>query len=158
VVDQPARTIAHHVPATYRTVHVTEVVTPERTETVTAPPTYATVTRQRLVAEKRYEWREVVCTTEGTPPPPPSRRGRHHGDWKGRRGTDFPRVAAPASTGGDTTVRAMQLSLQDKGYYHGPVDGLFTPAIRDAMVRFQHDRRLPEGQLTAETAEALGLR
>ena len=60
--------------------------------------------------------------------------------------------------GGDTTVRAMQLSLQDKGYYKGPIDGLFTPGTQDAMVRFQRASHLPEGRLTPETARALGLR
>ena len=89
VIDQPARVIEHVVPATYKTVRVTTVTTPERTETINIPATYTTVTKQRLVSQSGFQWREVDCRPESgapstsnlgygpqqpqLPPPPPPR-------------------------------------------------------------------------------------
>ena len=175
VIDQAARVIEHQVPATYKTIRVTTVVQPERTETIDIPATYTTVTKQRIVSQSHFEWQEVNCQPEDGPPsaaglgygvapayaPPPPMHHMSREAYRSSSSTSTVRTTTTTtstSLGGDTTVRAMQLSLQDKGYYRGPIDGLFTPATQDAMVRFQRATHLAEGRLTPETAHALGLR
>lgn len=178
VIDQAARVVEHQVPATYKSVRVTTIVQPERTETITIPATYTTVTKQRLITESHFEWREVNCQPEAGPPPatglgysqvpaplPPPRPIVREAYRSGATSSSSSTVTTTRTTtttgsalGGDTTVRAMQLSLQDKGYYKGPIDGLFTPGTQDAMVRFQRASHLAEGRLTPETARALGIR
>lgn len=68
VVDQAARVVERVIPATYKTVRVTTITTPERTETITIPATYTTVTKQRLVRQSGFQWREVSCTPESGAP------------------------------------------------------------------------------------------
>ena len=92
------------------------------------------------------------------PPPPPVVRESYRSSSSSSSSVRTTTTTTTVGQGGDTTVRAMQLSLQDKGYYKGPIDGLFTPATQDAMVRFQRATHLAEGRLTPETAHALGLR
>ncbi|HTK36701.1 MAG TPA: peptidoglycan-binding domain-containing protein [Caulobacteraceae bacterium] len=160
VLDQPARVIERQVPATYKTVRVPTVIQPERTETIQIPATYRTVVRQRTTAPSRFEWREVACqqsqggpaTGYGAPPPrraPPPAAYHDQGGY-------LANPAAPAA-GGDTTVRSMQSALHDRGYYNGPINGLFSQQTQDAMTRFQRDAHLAVGRLTPETAGALGL-
>src|SRR4030095_15479515 len=42
----------------------------------------------------------------------------------------------------DTTVQAVQTKLAQLGYYNGPVDGIFGPATRDAVAKYQIDKQL----------------
>ena len=51
----------------------------------------------------------------------------------------------------------MQEALQVRGYYAGPVDGLYTGPTSEALLRFQKDNKMASGQLTLETARALGI-
>lgn len=181
VIDQPARVVERKVDATYKTIRVKVVTRAERTEEVQIPATYKTITKQRMVSPGRFEWREVSCRPEAGPPPapayapPPPMPARplpppppaHH-----RRA---PAVAPAATTStytytrtttnyaapvgrGDSTIYAMQSALAQRGYYKGPLDGLFTPLSVDALHRFQRDKGLAVGSLTGESAAALGLR
>jgi hypothetical protein len=53
-------------------------------------------------------------------------------------------------------IKAMQGALARRGYYKGPVDGLYGPATADAVRRFQHDQALPHGgYLSLPTLHAL---
>lgn len=53
-------------------------------------------------------------------------------------------------------VRGLQRDLADLGYPVGPIDGVFGPATRRAIVNFQEERRLPTtGTLDAATRAAL---
>jgi hypothetical protein len=64
-------------------------------------------------------------------------------------------TTAPAS---DPTVAAVQTALSQQGYYGGPIDGLFGPATRDAVARYQAKQNLSvTGSLTSGTLQALGL-
>ena len=51
----------------------------------------------------------------------------------------------------------MQSSLAAQGYDAGPQDGVGRPQTYEALRRFQVDHRLAAGQVTVESARALGV-
>jgi hypothetical protein len=58
----------------------------------------------------------------------------------------------------DTTVQAVQTQLTQLGYYNGPVDGIFGPATRDALAKYQIAQHLSvTGSLSPDTLQSLGL-
>jgi hypothetical protein len=58
----------------------------------------------------------------------------------------------------DTTVQAVQTELTQLGYYNGPVDGIFGPATRDAVAKYQMDKQLEvTGSLSPDTLQSLGV-
>ena len=67
---------------------------------------------------------------------------------------------APVVCGGPLSRPAMahmQSSLAAQGYDPGPQDGLGRPQTYDALRRYQVDHRLAAGQVTVESARALGV-
>ena len=59
----------------------------------------------------------------------------------------------------DSTVAAAQVQLNKRGYYRGEIDGIFGPATRRALTRYQGEHGLrATGYLSADTLRALGLR
>ena len=67
---------------------------------------------------------------------------------------------APVVCGGPlsrTAMARMQASLAARGYDAGPQDGVGRPQTYDALRRFQVDHRLAAGQVTVESARALGV-
>jgi len=55
-------------------------------------------------------------------------------------------------------IKTAQLSLRDKGLYHGRIDGLLGPRTRESIRRYQGSEGLPvTGRLDAETAGKLGV-
>ena len=63
--------------------------------------------------------------------------------------------AAQPATG--NMIARMQQALSTRGYYAGPIDGLYTQTTSEALLRFQKDNKMASGQLTLETARALGI-
>jgi hypothetical protein len=60
--------------------------------------------------------------------------------------------------GADPTVEATQERLAQLGYYNGPVDGVFGPATRDAVAKYQIANQLNvTGSLSPDTMQSLGL-
>ena len=58
----------------------------------------------------------------------------------------------------DGTVQAVQTQLMQLGYYTGPIDGMFGPTTRDAVVKYQIAKRLSvTGSLSSDTLQSLGL-
>jgi hypothetical protein len=58
----------------------------------------------------------------------------------------------------DPTVSAVQTQLIQLGYYNGPVDGIYGPATRDAVAKYQIDKNLDvTGSLSAQTLQSFGL-
>jgi hypothetical protein len=58
----------------------------------------------------------------------------------------------------DPTVQAAQTQLNKAGYYGGPADGVFGPATRDAVARYQMANQLNvTGSLSPDTLQALQL-
>jgi len=57
-----------------------------------------------------------------------------------------------------TDVMALQRVLRQRGYYRGPVNGVFTGSTRQALMNFQDENNLSEtGRVDLRTAELLGL-
>ncbi len=166
VIDQPAHEERREIAPIYSTVHERVVVQPERVETYTVPPVYRIVTRTRAVTPDQAEWREVECRKVGRP------HHRHDEDSDGERGAlepstrpdvlHHPRVLAEDGRGehgvaADGSIARLQSALAQRGYYSGPIDGLFTIPTGDAMTRFQRDHDLPLGGFNFATAQALKL-
>jgi len=55
-------------------------------------------------------------------------------------------------------VGALQVALRDHGYYCGPIDGIFSPSVADAIARMQKNYSLVvTGTLTVGVRRALHL-
>lgn len=53
---------------------------------------------------------------------------------------------------------SVQRALAQRGYYRGPIDGVMGRGSRDAVARFQRDRRLPvTGNVNTDVLRSLGL-
>lgn len=178
VIDQEARVEKRVIPAEYRSVRVRVVITKERIETFTIPATYKTVTKQRMVHDTSFQWREIICADKAsysTPPPPPPKPPSGGGYGK----DCFDSCTGPSAPAGlygspsagprpyadegaqqvrvtSQLVRDMQSALGLRGYYTGPRDGVFSAKTQAALSRFQHDRKLAGG-VTTETLLALGV-
>jgi hypothetical protein len=58
----------------------------------------------------------------------------------------------------DPTVSAVQTDLTQQGYYNGPVDGIYGPATRDAVAKYQIAKGLDvTGSLSPDTLQSLQL-
>jgi len=58
----------------------------------------------------------------------------------------------------DPTVATVQTELTQQGYYGGPVDGIYGPATRDAVAKYQIAKHLDvTGSLSPDTLQSLGL-
>src|SRR5437773_602381 len=56
------------------------------------------------------------------------------------------------------TVQAVQRELLDLGYYNGSIDGVFGPATRDAVAKYQIAKQLSvTGSLSPDTLQSLNL-
>ena len=58
----------------------------------------------------------------------------------------------------DPTVSAVQTDLTQKGYFNGPIDGIYGPATRDAVAKYQIAKGLDvTGSLSPDMLQSLGL-
>jgi len=166
VIDQPAHEERREIPPVYSVVRERVVVQPERVETYTVPAVYRIVARTRVVTPGHAEWREFECRKVVHP------RHPHDQDSDGERGAlepytgpqvfYHPRVLAEGGRGehgvaADGSIVRLQSALAQRGYYSGPIDGLFTIPTGDALTRFQRDKDLPLGGFNFATAQALNL-
>lgn len=170
VVDAPEQVERIDVPPVYRDVERQVQVAPERrgwTEVACAPPAPPS-----------------PCPSAcAPPPPPPPGYGYGYGRPRPRHRPGYghahaprayvsrpyaphgcapcaaaPRAyAVPPSGPVGNPVADMERALAGRGYYRGPIDGLFTPAAGEALHRFQRTQGLREGPLTGESARALGV-
>lgn len=122
VLVRPAGSFVREVPAEYRQVAVSRIVSPPRVEHVRIPPSFHTVVERRAVGGGE-SWAPVVC---GGP------------------------LSRPA-------LARMQSSLIRQGYDPGPPDGMERPQTYSALRRFQMDHHMPAGQVTVDSARALGV-
>ncbi len=137
-----------------------KICQPDETVTTQEPAVYRSQQEDRLVSPARYRWRPIACAAAHAPPPKP-RPCRCGHAVSTQAAPPLSGRAAPASTlefhpQGDGAVARLQGQLATRGYYQGPVDGLFTPQTMTAMTRFQRDHHLAEGRYTQQTASALG--
>jgi peptidoglycan hydrolase-like protein with peptidoglycan-binding domain len=66
-------------------------------------------------------------------------------------------VFAPQAAGGNAGVAALQVGLQARGLYKGPIDGINGPGTAKAVRRLQKRARIPvDGVVGRQTRRALG--
>ena len=64
----------------------------------------------------------------------------------------------PPSSLGKVRILEIQMDLKAGGFYPERADGLWSPRIRDAVMAFQKEKKLPEdGELNPQTLLALGV-
>lgn len=55
-------------------------------------------------------------------------------------------------------IEQVQEELYNRGYYDGPIDGIWGPRTEDAFARFQESRGQRVGTLTLRSLASLGIR
>lgn len=158
------------VPAQYKTITKRILKTPETTRTVELPAEYRTITKQTVTTpattreiEIPAEYKTVTRTIMKTPPTTReveipaeySTVSRRRLDSEGGVG-EWRRVICEAQlTSGK--IRGIQLALKNKGYDPGPIDNVFGAQTKAALIRYQRENNLPEGNLDFETLKSLGV-
>lgn len=126
VLVSPASTRTVTAPAEYKTVQVTELVTPAQEKRIGIPEEYGTVTRTEQVRTEQLTWVPVLCQVNMT-------------------------------TG---NVSALQSALKKNGCYQCNVDGVMGSCTFRGAQCYAKKKGLPYGTnfVTVETIRALGLR
>ena len=176
-VVSPEHEETHTVEAVYRTVEKRRLVSPSRTDwrqiacaAPPAPPPCVSACTPR----PHYAPRPHAAPRPRRPHATSVPRPHHHRHAPPACNVCAATAAAPgpvaelpsaappeprlAADGRPMTAR-LQAALAGRGYYKGPVDGRFTQPTHDALVAFQRKEGFAaQGELTRETAGALGLR
>ncbi len=126
VLVSPATTKTIITPAEYKTVQVTELVTAAQERRVAIPEEYGTVTRTEQVRSEQLTWVPVLCQVNMT-------------------------------TGNITTL---QSALKKNGCYQCKVDGVMGPCTLRGSQCYAKKKGLPYGSnfVTLETIRSLGLK
>ncbi len=126
VLVSPATTKTVTSPAVYKTVEVTELVTAAQEKRIAIPEEYGTVTRTEQVRGEQLTWVPVLCQVNMT-------------------------------TGNVTTL---QSALKKNGCYSCNVDGVMGPCTFRGAQCYAKKKGLPYGTnfVTVETIRALGLK
>lgn len=67
-------------------------------------------------------------------------------------------VTGPSEFTSAEAIRFAQITLRDRGYYTGPINGVMSQSVRNAIRVFQRDRNLTvNGDLDQRTARELGI-
>ena len=120
------------------------LVRPESVSTREHPAVYRTVRHCEQVDAGRSHTVHV----------PAVYRTVHHVRWHERGG--WAQVVCPDGLAPWAMAR-MQAALNARGYAAGPEDGVGRPETYAALKRWQRDNRMPAGQITTDSARALGV-
>ena len=170
VVATPASVREVNVAPETRTIQIQELAGPAAERRVMVPEGRATVNRQILVTPERYEWAQVECDhsgAQGTSVPFNSHSERKYEPPvtapapRVNQGVavpvpfnNRPMQAAPITI----STRDLQNALAQKGYYRGPVDGIYGTLTRNAVSAFQRANNMTAtGRVNADMVRALGL-
>lgn len=142
------------VPAQTQTIQVQELASRAEERRVTIPEQRASVNRQVLETPERYEWVQVECDNSGaqaTQVPMNSRA-----TTSTVRGVPVPMNSRPQSV--TISTRELQRALAVKGFYRGPIDGIYGTLTRNAVAAFQRQNGMTAtGQVNADVVRALNL-
>ncbi len=133
-------------PAKYNKVSKRVVAKPATTRTIKTPPKYTTVKVRKLVqpaSERRIPIPAKYKTVQKK-----QKISEGYAKW-------IPIVCKSSMT--TTTIRNVQKKLKEKGYYHGPIDGVWGSESRAATRAYQKANGLPVAGLSVGTMESLGL-
>ena len=157
------------VPAEYKTVKKTVLVSGPRTEKVAIPAEYGTVKKQVLVTPAQirkeptpaeYETvkvRKLVSPAREVRTPIPAEYDTVTKRVKvSESEIAWREILCETNTTPDI-VRRIQTALQTRGYNPGPIDGVIGSQTLAAVDKFQRDNNLSTGGLTMATVERLGV-
>lgn len=149
VVKTPATVTEVEVPAQYKTVYKKTLKTPATTREVEIPAEYQTVTRRVVKTPASVSEVEVPAVYKTVTKKELVKEGSY-GEWK--------EILCDSKV---TTqkIREIQRALMAKGYNVGPAgaDNVMGPDTRNALIKYQQENNLPEGNLNIETLKALGV-
>ena len=144
-VVTPGQSETRIVAAEYRTLVKQVLVEPARIEPIEVPAEYETIQVERLVSPAREEIVLIPATYRTV-----EKRvvtGGGTAEWR-----DMPCEGAFTPK----TIKDVQSALTEAGFAVEE-DGVFGPATRTALEGFQRERGFGVGQLTYETLQALGV-
>ncbi len=157
------------VPAKYEMVDRQKLVKAEETKVIDEPAITKEVTTQVIDTPARVEERHIpaevqhvhvrtLVSAEHTEMVTVAATYRSVTKFKVVSGgnVEWRRILCDTNATREVLIR-VQVALSDQGFYKGHRNGVFGPDCWDALVRFQRKNHLPEGQLTKDTVEALGL-
>lgn len=143
---EPERIVEQVIPAVYETVTRTVEVEPERVVENVVPAQYETVQRRVLVTPGREEQVTVPAQTQTIT------RTVFDGDSQ----FNWREVLCEINTTPEA-ISTIQVALRDQGFNPGPIDGIFDERTYLAMVAYQNANSLPQGNLTRNFVEHLGV-
>ena len=146
VMIQPASTREEIIPAVTEIVEREVVNTPARVEERVIPAETRTVTRRVEVVPAREEIIEI--------PPVFDTIAREVVVEPAR--TEWQSILCETNTTPDI-IRRIQVALQQRGYYNGPIDGIFGPLSQRAIDGFQRDNGQVGTGVTMDTLALLGV-
>ncbi|MGB0838640.1 MAG: peptidoglycan-binding domain-containing protein [Chitinophagales bacterium] len=147
VLRSPATTRETPIPAQYKTVTRAVVSSPASPVERSVPAEYRSITKQVL---------EQPATTRAVDQPAQYSTITTKRLVKPGGFTDWVEVLCESKVT-RATIIAIQQALKAKGYDPGPIDDILGPKTRAALVQYQKDNNLPQGNLNVETLSALGV-
>ena len=160
--------VSVEVPAEYKSVTRTRIVTPEQSETRLLPAEYRTVVKQVLVEPARVETVDVPAEYESIEVEqlvepareevvliPATYRTIETRVITGGGEVEWQDVICPQNLSREK-IRQIQTALSQAGYVVSS-DGVLGAETRQALTAFQRQAGLAMGQVTQETLAALGL-
>ncbi len=146
VLKSPATTREVAIPAEYETVRKQVQKTPPSTRKVEIPAEYKTVRVRRLASPPQVRKTSVPAEYQTVTSTKMVAEGRMA--WQ-------PILCETNLSQG--VARDIQIALRDAGHYNGPIDGIIGAGTLSAMRSYQRANNLPEGHMTLETLQKLGV-
>jgi hypothetical protein len=135
------------MPAVYKTVEKKVLKKDEVIEDVVIPGEYSAVKRE--VLEKEETFKDVEM--------PPKYKVIEKKVLVEKGGYQVWRAVICAEDFTSDIIKKIQKALANKGYQPGPVDGIMGAKTKAELFKFQKDENLPNGNLSIETLEKLGV-
>lgn len=135
------------VPAVYKTITKEVLKNQAYTREETTPMQYKIVSKEVLVQAEKYVTIETPASYKTVQKRVVSEKGGYE-IWR------------EILCGDDLTVEKIiqiQKALLAKGYNPGPIDDVFGPLTKAALIQYQKDKGLPVGNLNLETLKSLGV-
>ncbi len=133
-------------PAKYNKVSKRVVAKPATTRTIKTPAKYTTVRVKKLIEPAKERRIPIPATYKTVTKKQKISEG--YAKW-------IPIVCKSSMT--STTIRNVQKALKAKGFYNGPIDGIWGAESRAATRAYQKANGLPVAGLSVGTMESLGL-
>lgn len=135
------------VPAQYKTVTKRVIKTPTSTKEIVIPAEYKVVRKDVMATAASTRQIEIPAEYKGVTKNVLVKAGGWS-DWK---------EVLCANQVTKQKIRSIQMALAALGYDAGPADNVLGPKTRKALLQYQKDNELPQGNLNKETLKALGV-